>query len=400
MSRVDPECFPSAACSDNNVCPECFHDPDRAARIVDLGEPGDCSYCETFRKHVLSMDEIAEFIGERMATFYGRAVDQLPYVSKEGGYIGRHEDTQNCLFERIGLELKTPGFEELQDDILGVIGDDAWCDYDWLSLEINESLQSSWEQFCAAVKTQRRFFFHNIGDKGSSHPDERSIFRFLHELASIIEGRELIKSLDPGFKLYRARQAAKGEKFSTAKELGAPPAKVATQSNRMNPPGIPMFYGADNAKLAAAETRGSSLCVGEFKLIKSLRIIDLEDLPETPGIFSECTREERQTLIFLKKLSATFAKPVPQNDRVNVDYIPTQIVTEFLQDYEFYNGAIHGIRYRTSPGVPGSNIVLFTDNDLAIEPHQDAAKAAEDQWLQLTDVTYCADPARMRPKAR
>ena len=162
MSRIDPECFPPASDCYTAVCTECFDDPDLAERIESYQVAGECSYCGVAREHIAPFDEIAQFIGERMSTFYGRAVDQLPYNSREGGYLARHEDTYDCLYESIGLELSSDGEEALRHDIVGEIGDDVWCDFDWLSLEIDQSLLSSWAEFCAATKSSRRFFFHNI----------------------------------------------------------------------------------------------------------------------------------------------------------------------------------------------------------------------------------------------
>jgi hypothetical protein len=50
-----------------------------------------------------------------------------------------------------------------------------------------------------------------------------------------------------------------------------------------------------------------------------------------------------QGLAFLHQLTREMAEPVEQNNRVNVDYIPTQIVTEFLRDHSFSGSRPHGM---------------------------------------------------------
>lgn len=384
MSRMDPECFPVTDYGDKRVCPNCFGDEDLSDKIKDGGAPGVCNYCEIDHPQTAPMDEIAEFIGERMSTFYGRAVDQLPYNGREGGYLARHEDTSDCLFESIGLGIEAARDDELMQDIVDKIGDDAWCDYDWLALDIDESLISAWEAFCGAVKSNRRFFFHQIGEDGR-HPDERSIYGFLHELAGTIESNNLIKVVQEGTLVFRARPRTPPHQFTLAADLGTPPAHVATQSNRMNPPGIPMFYGSDSLALAQAETRGKNASIGAFRALRPLRILDLHNLDPIPGIFSEATRERRQELIFLHDLSRRFAEPVPQNDRINIDYVPTQIVTEFLRDFAFEGGTIDGIEFTTSLAQDGSNTVLFAGNRDAVDTEP---AAGHQSWFQLMNVAH------------
>ncbi|AXI48541.1 hypothetical protein C1J03_22620 [Sulfitobacter sp. SK012] len=354
--------------------------------------PGECSYCEEEREHVAPFDNIAEFIGERMGAFYGRAVDQLPYITREGGYQGRHEDTYDCLLGSIGIAINSKRPKLLTDDLVSNIRDDAWCDawcdYDWLSLDIDQSLQSSWKQFCHVTKGQRRFFFHHIGEPETSHPDERSIFGFLNELATLIEARGLIQTLPKGTSFYRARQNKNSDGWSAALELGPPPVEVSLQSNRMNPPGIPMFYGADTTDLAVAETRQIDVTVGRFETNRLIRVVDLANLPPVPGFFSEATREHLQTLEFLHSLSETMAEPVAQNNSVNVDYIPTQILTEFLRDYDFADGPIDGISYVTALGLQSFNTVLFATRENVTDDID--LSVGESRWLVLTDTEVCS----------
>lgn len=385
MSRIDPENFSPRTYGNATVCETCFDDVELTERIRSYETEGECDYCGEEREFVAPFHEVAEFIGERMATFYGRAVDQLPYETREGGFQGRHEDTHDCLFETIGLSLASEGADILADDLVTEIGDDTWCDYDWLSLEIDQSLQHSWEEFCGVTKASRRFFFHTVGEPEShSHPDERSIFSFLHELAELIESHGLIRTLPEGTLFYRARPNQDGEAWETAQDLGPPPVAVSLQSNRMNPPGIPMFYGASTSELAIAETRQADVTVGQFETARSIRIVDLANLPAVPGFFSDASRERLQTLAFLHTLSRKMAEPVSQDNRVNVDYIPTQIVTEFLRDYEFSGEKVDGISYVTALEFQACNTVLFATQDNVTDTA--TGGTTNSRWLVLTET--------------
>jgi hypothetical protein len=53
------------------------------------------------------------------------------------------------------------------------------------------------------------------------------------------------------------------------------------------------------------------------------------------------------------------SQSVAGDDRTHVEYVPTQVFTEFLRDYLFDGTAIDGIRYRSATGLVGANVVLF-----------------------------------------
>jgi hypothetical protein len=208
----------------------------------------------------------------------------------------------------------------------------------------------------------------------------------LLEIAKLVDDLGLIKTIHAGHRLYRARPRADAHvKYRTAKELGPPPEESATQTNRMNPPGIPMFYGAENATLAVAEIRTPLFSLGRFKTTRAIQLLDLAALPKVPGFFSMASQRERLGLAFLQEFSKLISQPVERDDRTHVDYIPTQVYTEFLRDYEFLGGLVDGIRYKSATALEGANVVLFATN----ENVQDAKDLSDPRrWLRLVSVKH------------
>jgi hypothetical protein len=87
----------------------------------------------------------------------------------------------------------------------------------------------------------------------------------------------------------------------------------------------------------------------------------------------------------LHSFAEQIAAPVARDDRVHVDYIPTQVLTEFLRDFRFECGPIDRIRYPSATPVKGANVVLFADQDSVYGPGLARGKKA---WLRLDGVRH------------
>lgn len=371
-----------------NVCYQCFGDKDLRTMIRNYCGPKGCYFCERKDADTMPFKEVIHFILQRIETFYGRAADQLPYESREGGYQGWHIDSYDMIRDQIGLELPRDGTQKLFHAIVGGIGDDTWCEYDWLVLEPDKSLRFSWESFCDIVKHRRRFFFHDIGESDGSDPDARSPVEFLETVCKQAERAKLIIEMSAGQALYRARARKPRQNIATPSELGPPPNHLATQSNRMNPPGISMFYGADKRKLAVAEIRNSMASIGTFETKRPIRILDLANLPEVPGFFTTTPRVKQRILSFLSDFSNLIVQPVDRSDRVHVDYIPTQVFTEFIRDFQFKGGKIDGLRYRSATGEKGTNYVLFAGQEDVVNAAPPNPYITRTPWLELVRVKH------------
>ena len=168
-------------------------------------------------------------------------------------------------------------------------------------------------------------------------------------------------------------------------------------SNRMSPPGIVMFYVSDEAETALRETAkdveedAGQYAIGRFQTLREIKILDLGDIPSIPSIFApvpdSLEYDPRPPLIFLNYFAVELSKPIARDRSIHVEYIPTQVVTEYFRTEFFHDGErIAGIRYQSARQSDHYSLVLFA----AQEDLVDGARSAEaelfsvgDPWIEL-----------------
>lgn len=374
------------------VCSSCFEDQYLRAWIRADNGPRGCDACGGYDSPTMPIDEIAERIETLIARRFGRAVDHLPYETSEGGYLGPHWDKYEII-EAIGLVLPRDS-GALLDALLDRFDDEPWCEFDWLSLEPDEALRSSWERFCRVVKHKRRFFFHAEGDDDQDSYTPASLLR---SIAAISERFGLVTELRPGINLWRARPGLQKGHRSKATQFGPPPIEYSLQSNRMNPPGIPMLYLASTVNTALTETRVEQAKVGLWRARRPLLVLDLRTLPPVPGFFSDATRDDALSLSFLHDFAADIMKPVARDDRVHVDYLPSQVVTEYFRDRQFGDRNLDGVAYGSTVHRQGWNVALFlSDRDLGLaKSRRDDRKEPS---LEFVRGSWATLPAQFRAR--
>lgn len=388
MSFSDPDCYPSVG-SDTPVCAGCIDDADIQALIVDCdGEPG-CAYCEQDDFPTAPLGVVADRVRECIEANYGRAAEQLPYESAEGGYQGRTWNTFEILYDELSFDRE--GYDGLISDLASEVGDEVWCDFEWTRLDYDQTLRYAWESFCDLIKYRNRFFFANTSkdDEEFHDPDRYDPLRLFHEILSLTVECGLFKPIAKGTTFLRGR-ARTGEEMHSAASLGPPPANSALQSNRMNPPGIVMMYGSEDVETAIAETRSNTVSLGTFEFLRDVLILDLVDLPHPPGLFSGADREHRLGLHFLHAFAFEIALPIDGSDRTQLDYIPTQVMTEFFRTADLPVGPLDGIRFSSAVCDGGRNIVLFANRKHVCEPDGTAVEVADfdppEPWIKLVGV--------------
>ena len=355
------------------MCSRCFGDEEIKAFIESRATAKACDFCRRksrSREIAAPLDEVVEFMLEAINRDYERAIDALGWDGQEGGFQGSHWDSYDLLADHLGLELPNDHDDRLLDILANCLGDEPWCERNPYSLREDERLFVSWERFSEFIKHGRRYFFLREKKEESSVSREYlSPSAFLKFVGHTVDQHELIKTLPAGLLIYRARQQKRHEVFDSAYDLGPPPVELATRSNRMSPAGIVMFYGSDDPATAVAEIDDDprlGIVVGTFRTTRKATILDLTKLPKRFAFFEQqpdSSPYDRNALEFLHDFVTSMAAKVEPGEREHVDYVPTQVVTEWFRIEFHHNPPLDGIRYTSTQRPGGSSIVLFADRD-------------------------------------
>ncbi len=357
------------------VCLDCFEESGISRFIKEYGNNSSCSYCDSENEIITcELDVLIEHILVSVQYEWGNPADEgLPYETREGGWqVSNVYDTWDLLDE-IGLG-NLHG--KVYEDICNSTHNQEWCERDPYSLSTDRTLIFGWNKFSDFVKTKARYVFLRAEnpDYDVDQHDEMDPVKILDSLEAIINHIGLVKEIDTNTEIRRVRIINLNETLSTAKDLGSPPYLFATMANRMSPAGIPMFYGAFDLETAIKETYepdGSSkkAISGVFTPVRNLSVIDLSEKLYIPSLFDEHERENRDYMRFLFDFMSDFTKPIERNDKAHVDYVPTQVVTEYFR-HIFRNenkNKVDGVIYPSSKNEGEKAIVIFANSDQCVE---------------------------------
>jgi hypothetical protein len=104
---------------------------------------------------------------------------------------------------------------------------------------------------------------------------------------------------------------------------------------------------------------------GEFHVRAPTRIVDLALAPEIPSFFDLTQSvERREKLRFLHEFRDDVSKPIERDGLVHVNYVPTQVITEYLRRaFQTDDGEpVFGLQFASSRDAAGHNVVLFVDS--------------------------------------
>ncbi|MGY4533555.1 hypothetical protein ACVW0Y_002687 [Pseudomonas sp. TE3786] len=148
-----------------------------------------------------------------------------------------------------------------------------------------------------------------------------------------------------------------------AQKLSTPPKELAGEG-RMNPAGVPTFYGAFERETCVAELRppvGGSVVSGEFKLRRTVKVLDFgrfedADLGPEPSFFDPKYFTKTQRREFLRYIHNVITVPVlPGSER---QYLTTQVIAGYLANR--CKPRIDGVIFKSVQNMSGRNIVLFS----------------------------------------
>jgi hypothetical protein len=368
---------------DKHVCAEHVEDDALERLIAENASATPCSYCG--REGSTPIDVLIERIGSSLPEEWGNADDEG--VGWEGGYVGKTYDTYDLITEAGDPPLN---HSELIADVVRALPQQAWVQRDFYRLRPELRLRYGWEEFGKTVKHHRRYFFSDH-DSGSEDPDHMAPGALLVAIGDALRSGGLVRPL-PDEPVYRVRTHKSQEHPRTAAELGAPAAADIDKSSRMSPAGVPLFYGALDPATATAEAReanpgAEAWTMGAFRLRRPARVVDLSTPPGVPSLYDPERRHLRPGLIFLRHFVSEISKPFVRDDRIHIEYVPTQVVIEWLRT-RFDPGPgepLAGVLYDSSRNPGGVNASLFIDNDGACDPgdERDSALLVLDRHERL-----------------
>ncbi|MEI3090708.1 MAG: RES family NAD+ phosphorylase [Oscillospiraceae bacterium] len=167
--------------------------------------------------------------------------------------------------------------------------------------------------------------------------------------------------------MYRCRTHENDEWRTAYADFAPPPPWVAT-SGRMNATGINVLYLTLDPNTALCETRTSGrdyATIASFRVTESIRVLDLTKIKKMsiPSIFDEDNRHNRSPVMFLQKFAENISQP-RSNKNIDIEYVPTQIVTEFFRYVKTSrSNGYAGILYESTQNPGGECLALFLTRD-------------------------------------
>lgn len=340
--------------TDKYVCASCLKAPPLQAAIKsNLVKGQRCDFCNA--KQAASLDFLMEeHIMPAIFEQYTHAGNELHY--EDGEYDGDPPDTHDFIEDIFYHETEASSCTELVDVIKDAIEFTNWCKQDYYGMTSHEVRIFFWHKFSEIVKHSSRYFFADAVLGEDINNPNKTTLHFLSDLKTIIE-TELLTPLPSDTRIYRARNGT--ERYSTLHELGAPPYKTATHANRMSPAGVSMLYGAFDPGTARLEIGPPSN--NEFPSLALLatkretRVINFCRLPEPPGFFELGQRERRFLCTFLHEFVEDLRKTVEKDGREHIEYVPTQVLTEYLKS----SLPIDGMIFPSAKREGGQCVVLW-----------------------------------------
>lgn len=260
--------------------------------------------------------------------------------------------------------------DDVVQALVSLVGPEEWIEEDWGWERRDHALRRGWDSFKDLVKHTSRFVFLSTTPATSLAPDEFTPREILEAVGKVIGDLELIDILPAGTAVHRGRMQEDASPAAfTASSLGSPPLHKAA-ANRMSPAGISMFYGSTSSATALAEIAAHDDrqwgTVGEFETLRDLRVVDYTKKVLDPSIFDAQRRRHRFSIRFLREFIDDITKSIELEGSEHVEYVPTQVLTEYLRWLGDID--INGFVLPSAQSAGGKNIVLFVGPEGCADP--------------------------------
>jgi len=353
--------------TDGSVCGGCVED-DALRTILRENEDADlrCDFCSSVP--AAHLDTLVEAFVNGLRNEYENALEGVSWDGREGGFQWHSQwDT----WELVGDFHWVFSSEELLETVAAAVHHITWVEKDFITRRRDDVLIEAWDRFCEAVKHKTRFVVWLLQpDDDDLAPGEIPPAKILEHVTSLIERLNLVRDLPAGHRVWRAHTYCTSPAKRTASDLGTVPKGLALKANRMSPAGIPMFYGAVDADTAITEVAYASddthVTWCQFELTADLRVVDLTRLPPEPSMFDPKLGSVRRQIRFLDMFVQQLSDRV-EPEHGQIDYVPTQIVTEYLLHFHGGGDRVRGLVYESSLA-DGSCVALDIPNAHCIDP--------------------------------
>ena len=333
--------------TDESVCSGCVNED--ALKAI-LRESEDvllrCDFCRSVP--AAPLDVLLEAFVNGLRNEYENALEGVSWDGREGGYQWNPQwDTWDLVTDFEGVFVD----EDLLDAVRQAVHDITWVESDFVTRRRDVVLTEAWNRFCEAVKFETRFVFWLLPDDDDLGAGEIPPAKILDQIGPLIDQLDLIRELPAGYRLWRAHTHEEHAIEHSAARLGTAPREFALKANRMSPAGIPMFYGSTDAGTAIREVACKSddayVTWGQFELTASLAVADFTRLPAEPSMFDPELGSVRRQILFLNMFVNQLSdRAQPQHKQI--DYVPTQIVTEYLLRIHGGGNRSRGLTYQSS----------------------------------------------------
>lgn len=333
-----------------------------------------CTFCgatgDTGQAVAAEFEQLMYIVMDAVRFLYTTAESGLPWDSEDKAYIGGPILDSDDIAQDL---CSGAVVEEVMVAIGAAITEQEWTESDMASARPDQVLRWAWEAFCEKVQYESRFVFLSTTEHASDHPDDMTTIQLLHRLEEIIVENDMLLRVPAGREFWRGRLAddpSKIGEYNTAGALGAPP-RDRVSNSRMSPAGISMFYGSDDIDTVVAEIGAHSTnryaIVGAFKTIRDLTLLNLADLPPVPSPYHDTGRAAYFDLVFVHAFARDLGKPIIFDGREHIEYVPTQVVTEYLR--YVMPQSVDGILFRSAQN-GGVNCVIFCDAAGCVDPNE------------------------------
>ncbi|MDR0909928.1 MAG: RES domain-containing protein [Spirochaetaceae bacterium] len=354
---------------ENLICGECIGEDYLKTYIKRNGEREICSYCGRMKK-VLNLDDLLEVIRDGLEYIYDDPANGLAW--EDGEYV---EGTSPILdSDELLPDIFTEASDKVLENLNSYFNDKQWCKRDFYGLDEAEESFYTWERFKNIIKYKSRFFFTNKTYKSTDDFTKyKQPYKILERIYKTISSLKLYSNLTKGTLIYRAR---KGSHLSK-EELSSPGPYNCKYSNRFSPAGISMFYASDNANTCLNELSLTNNCsIGTWEVQNDLEIYDFThkfqffnnrySYNHFPSIFDETRRQYYHDYKFLLEILTDMSKKIIKNDEENIEYVPTQIVTEYLH---IRNPKRYGLGYYSAINGQRNYCLFFDKKECLNEKH-------------------------------